>query len=199
MEFAICKAVEQAEKKGAENMSLGDPKFGVPPKIIPGTKTQLPDDWISIKATVWLTSPNPSGSPAFSVAGKALACKHTWDWFRDETPVVSYPSTLVKKNIQFSGKTTAGPALVNNVIANIMSISTKRLKCGSITQVTQEIMPARYKPGGETFDESATMTFEKWIPTLCGKEIAFLVGFWPVADGGTMFRVVLPFPAQAQQ
>ncbi|HTK86050.1 MAG TPA: hypothetical protein VL625_13280 [Patescibacteria group bacterium] len=199
MEFAICKAVEQAEKKGAESMSLGDPKFSVPPKIVPGTKIQIPDDWSDLKATVWLTNPNPSGMPAFNVASKALACSHTWDWFRDENHAAAYPSKLSAKNVEFKGKTTADAALVNSVFSNIMSISVKRLKCGSATQVTQEILPATYKPGGETFDNLTTTTFEKWTPTLCGREISFLVGFWPAADGGTMFRVVLPFPAQAQQ
>lgn len=195
-EFAICKAVAQAQKKGAESMSLGDPKFGAPPKLVPGTKQQVPEDWADLKTTVWLTDPNPSGMPAFSVSAKALACSHAWDWFRDTVPVAAYPSALTTKAVVFKGQTTADPALVDNVTDNIRRIAAERLKCNALTQITYEIMPSQYKPVGEKFSDKAKMTFEKWTPTLCGKEISFLVGFWPTKEGGTMFRVVLPFPAQ---
>lgn len=197
-EFAICKAVAEAEKKGAESMSLSDPKFGAPPKTAPGTGSPIPDDWADLRTTAWLTDPNPSGSPAFSVAAKALACSHAWDWFRDTAPAASYPSALEKKSVRFTGKTNANPATVNNVVGNIMRVSADRLHCRQATQIMQEILPARYKPMGETFDDPARTTFEKWTATLCGRETPFLVGFWPAADGGTMFRVVFPFPPTAR-
>ncbi len=79
-EYAICKAVWFAEKQKASGLSLSDPVYGPPG---PGPlRQQVPADWISVKATAYVTTPNPSGNPTFTVADKASQCRQMWDWYR---------------------------------------------------------------------------------------------------------------------
>jgi hypothetical protein len=81
-EYAVCKAVWFAEKKKAQKMSLSDPVFDESPKAPPGLTMRVSDGWVAVTATAYLTDPNPSGNPLFSVAEKAALCRSGWDWYR---------------------------------------------------------------------------------------------------------------------
>ena len=81
-EYAICKAVWFAEKKKIEKMSLSNPVYNETPKGPPGFPIRIPEGWIGLNATAYLTDPNPSGNPVFSGAEKAAFCRKTWDWYR---------------------------------------------------------------------------------------------------------------------
>jgi hypothetical protein len=80
-EFAICKAVWFAEKKDARSISLSDPVYSKT-RSGPAHPIQVPDDWVAVNATAYLTDPNPSGNPTVSVAEKAAQCRRVWDWYR---------------------------------------------------------------------------------------------------------------------
>ena len=80
-EFAICKAVWFAEKKKAPNVSLSNPGY-VDPKELKKLPVKVPDDWVALNTTAYLTEPNPDGNPKVSVADYAAQCKKMWDWYR---------------------------------------------------------------------------------------------------------------------
>jgi hypothetical protein len=79
-QFAVCKAVWFAEKKHVANMSLSNPVYGSP-RPAP-VQQKMPDGWIALQATAYLTAPNPDGNPTFSVAEKAGPCRQYWSWYR---------------------------------------------------------------------------------------------------------------------
>lgn len=82
-EFAICKAVWFAEKKKWTKMSLGDPVYSNFPRKLPGEgEIKVPEGWIALTTTAYLSDPNPSGNPSFTVAEKAAQCRKAWDWYR---------------------------------------------------------------------------------------------------------------------
>jgi len=80
-QFAVCKAVWFAEKKQAANMSLSNPAYG-PPKHQGPVPQKVPDGWIALQATAYLTAPNPDGNPSFSVSDKAGPCRDSFSWYR---------------------------------------------------------------------------------------------------------------------
>jgi hypothetical protein len=81
-EYAVCKAVWFAEKKKAQKMSLSDPVYSDSPKPPPGYPMRIPDGWIALNTTAYLTDPNPSGNPVFGIAEKAAFCRKAWYWYR---------------------------------------------------------------------------------------------------------------------
>ncbi len=78
--YAICKAVWFAEKMKAQHLSLSNPVYSQP-KDDPNLPIHVPSDWIALNTTAYLTDPNPSGNPTFSVAEKAALCRRAWDWY----------------------------------------------------------------------------------------------------------------------
>jgi hypothetical protein len=83
-EYAICKAVWFAEKKKAPSLSLGNPMYLDPNTVkgLPGFPKEIPDDWIVVNATVYLTEPNPNNNPSVNVPEYAAQCRRAWDWYR---------------------------------------------------------------------------------------------------------------------
>jgi hypothetical protein len=43
---------------------------------------KVPDNWVSLETTTYISAPNPDGNPMFSVAEKAGQCRQMWDWYR---------------------------------------------------------------------------------------------------------------------
>jgi hypothetical protein len=80
-EYAICKAVWLAEKKGATTISLSNPEYAKP-RPQQAVMGPFPPEWLSVRATAYLTEPNPSGNPNVSVADYAAQCRRGWDWYR---------------------------------------------------------------------------------------------------------------------
>jgi hypothetical protein len=97
-----------------------------------------------------------------------------------------------------AGKTTAGPALIDDALRNVLLIAQARLNCTNVELVESEILPSDFRPAGVTTPEGSTnAAYERWNITLCGKMEPFLLAFWEVRDHGTLFGVTYPFPAQA--
>lgn len=80
-ELAVCKAVWFVEKRGGTSLSLSDPVYSDPPRQ-PGVADPVPDTWVVLKATAYLTVPNPNGIPTLSVATLAPSCRAMWPWYR---------------------------------------------------------------------------------------------------------------------
>ena len=79
-QFAACKAVWFAEKRHVITMSLSNPVYGSPrPTPVP---QKVPNGWVTLQATAYLTAPNPDGNPTFSVAERAGPCRQYWSWYR---------------------------------------------------------------------------------------------------------------------
>jgi hypothetical protein len=76
-EYAVCKAVWFAEKKNAKNLSLSNPDYGARNVVTP-----IPNGWIALQATAYLTAPNPDGNPILSVVERASMCRKMWPWYR---------------------------------------------------------------------------------------------------------------------
>lgn len=79
-QYAVCKAVWFAEKKRAKNMSLSNPKYSDKYEELGKLKT-VPDGWIVIEATAYLSKTNPTGNPFVSIEQMAVACRKSWDWY----------------------------------------------------------------------------------------------------------------------
>lgn len=98
--------------------------------------------------------------------------------------------------VHFTGETTADTTLITDALRVLQRLAQDRLQCATLGAVRSEILPPRYVPPGGPGPEGAARTvYERWTASLCGKEVPFLLGFWPAAEGGTMFRVQYPFPA----
>jgi hypothetical protein len=80
-ELVVCKAVWFAEKKNVRTISLSNPVYGAPKDMRP-IPVKVPDNWVILNATAYLTEASPDGNPMFSVAEKAVPCRRTWDWYR---------------------------------------------------------------------------------------------------------------------
>ena len=79
-EYTICKGIRFAEKQKAEKVSFSNPAYGEP-KASP-MMTQSPKDWVSIKATVYISGQNPDGNSYVVVAERAKECRQFWNWYR---------------------------------------------------------------------------------------------------------------------
>ena len=80
-EYAICKAVWFAEHKKALEISLGNPAYSN--SIINGEKSNpVPNDWIVVDATAYISTPNPDGNPFVKVKDFAENCRNGWEWYQ---------------------------------------------------------------------------------------------------------------------
>lgn len=102
------------------------------------------------------------------------------------------------ETLRFSGTTTIDMAVARDALRQIQLIGLGKLNCGVIQEVEAEVLPASYKPAEtENYAGSSKETYERWTVSLCGQRVPFLLGFWPAKQGGTMFHVRHPFPADA--
>jgi hypothetical protein len=98
---------------------------------------------------------------------------------------------------RFTGNTTAGNTLIGDTLRQVLAIGQARFSCPTPDKAEAEVLPASYKPpGGPHAEGNAPTTYERWNVTFCGSSRAFLIAFWPAADGGMMFRVEYPFPGE---
>jgi len=80
-EYAVCKAVWFAEKKSAKTLSLGNPEYS-DPKTAGNLPAKVSEGWVALRATAYLTAPNPDRNPMLSVSERASMCRQMWDWYR---------------------------------------------------------------------------------------------------------------------
>lgn len=100
--------------------------------------------------------------------------------------------------VHFTGETTADASLIKDTLQNIMRYAYAAQGCSAFGAVEASVLPASYKPkDSSTRPEKGKGTYESWTATLCGKPTKLLITFWPADDGGTMFAVGFPYPADA--
>ena len=91
--------------------------------------------------------------------------------------------------LQFTGNTTADVPLIKDALRNVQIYAQARMKCERLEKVVAEVLPKDFSRPGPPGPEQSPATYERWLVTLCGTNVPFLISFWPAAQGGTMFNV----------
>ena len=100
--------------------------------------------------------------------------------------------------VRFTGNTTADVTLIKDALHNILLYGNAADQCSNLESVEAKILSPSYKPSdAATRPEAGKGRYESWTATLCGKPTKFLMTFWPANDGGTMFAITVPYPADA--
>jgi hypothetical protein len=103
-----------------------------------------------------------------------------------------------QQQFHFTGETTASPVLIHDAMQNVAMYGRAALRCTDITAVESRVLPASYVPGNPQYRiGTGTVVREAWNVTLCGKQVRFLLTFWPDGSGGTMFGIGYPYPDDA--
>ncbi len=99
--------------------------------------------------------------------------------------------------VHFTGVTSVDNVVIRDTLQNILQVAAAR-GCNQLTAVEASMLPADYRPAdaGQHGDRPG-LRFERWDVTLCGTALPFLLGFWNAPQGGTMFQIILPYPADA--
>lgn len=114
------------------------------------------------------------------------------------TVAMAVPEPALADQVRFTGNTTADVTLIKDALHNILLYGNATDHCATLESVEAKILSPSYKPAdAATRPEAGKGTYESWTATLCGKPIKFLITFWPASDGGTMFAVTVPYPADA--
>ncbi len=102
------------------------------------------------------------------------------------------------ETFRFTGTTTVDMAVAKDALKQVQLVGLGKFDCGVIEGVEAEILPDNYRPDmNHEFVQGAKEVHERWIVSLCGRREPFLIGFWAAPQGGTMFHVAHPFPADA--
>ena len=91
--------------------------------------------------------------------------------------------------LRFTGNTTAEVRLIQDVLRNVQIYSRASMNCERLEKVVAEVLPRDFSKPGPVGPEKPPTTYERWIVTLCGTEVSFLMSFWPDTHRGTMFNV----------
>jgi hypothetical protein len=109
---------------------------------------------------------------------------------------LSLPATAGQ--VRFTGHTTANGTLVVDTLRAVATLGPGRFSCPTVEAVEAQVLPEAFKPPGEGHPEGKNPTiYERWDATFCGKVVPLLIAFWSAPEGGTMFRVGVPFPTPA--
>lgn len=102
------------------------------------------------------------------------------------------------QQVHFTGRTTADAVLIRDALGNIMRFAAARDNCSTLSAVEADVLPADYVPADPKYRVGeGRVTYERWDAHLCGRVTRFLVHFWSAPQGGTMFSVSYPYPADA--
>ena len=94
-------------------------------------------------------------------------------------------------DVRFAGESRATPKLKTDVLTLITGYSGHEYKCTAVSSIESTLMPASYKPRTPLYQIAApNHHYERWVATLCGTKRSFLIGMWPVPQGGTDVKVV---------
>lgn len=100
--------------------------------------------------------------------------------------------------VHFQGQTTANATLIKDTLQNILTFAHASKNCRTITAVDATILPPDYLPENPKYRVGVDpVTYEAWSATLCGETVKFLISFWSSVEGGTMFSIGFPYPADA--
>lgn len=123
---------------------------------------------------------------AFILAGAALA----------PAAQAPAPPSAPPVQVRFTGRTTADATLTRDAVQEVARFSAHALKCDRLTGVEATIMPEGWQPADPNFRIGPPGTiYERWDAAGCGRGVPFLIAFWKPPEGGTMFQVGHPFPA----
>jgi hypothetical protein len=99
--------------------------------------------------------------------------------------------------VHFTGTTSVDNIVIRDALQNIALVAASR-GCTQITAVEARLLPADYRPtDADQHGDRPGLRYERWDVTLCGAVLPFLLAFWQPPEGGTMFQITLPYPADA--
>lgn len=99
------------------------------------------------------------------------------------------------EQVRFTGNTTADATLIRDALQNILRHAYGTQGCASLTAVEAAVLPG-YVPADDRYRvQQSDVRYERWDAVLCERPVSYLVGFWPSPEGGTMFQVSHPLPA----
>ena len=99
------------------------------------------------------------------------------------------------EQLRFTGRTTANIELIKDTFRQIQLIGQAQIDCGVISAVEAAVHPADFQPNEAYRVGQGQVIYETWSATMCDAEVKFLISFWEAPEGGTMFAVGYPYPA----
>ncbi len=97
-------------------------------------------------------------------------------------------------DVTFSGATALAIDAIPNAFGTIAAIAAQEINCKQLTAVRAEVLADDAVPANDLAkDISKPVDYERWTATLCGKDVAFLVGVWPEDGKQDPYRMVYPF------
>ena len=107
-------------------------------------------------------------------------------------------SPVMAEQLRFTGHTTASVVLIKDTLRHIQLVGQGQKNCGRISSVEASVLPDDYLPSDTAYRVGVgRVIYERWSADLCGEAVRFLISFWPSADGGALFAVGYPYPADA--
>jgi hypothetical protein len=94
-------------------------------------------------------------------------------------------------DVRFTGQTRATPQLKTDLLGVISGYSQHQYKCSVVSAIDAAVMMPTYKPRTPIYQISApNHHYERWTATVCDTKRTFLIGLWPVPQGGADYKVV---------
>ncbi len=99
--------------------------------------------------------------------------------------------------VRFTGVTSVDAVVIRDTLQQILTVAAAR-GCNQLSAVEARMLPEDYRPADSADrGERPGLRFERWEVTLCGAVVPHLLGFWHPPQGGTMFQIIIPYPADA--
>ena len=108
----------------------------------------------------------------------------------------SHPA--MAQQVRFTGQTGADQTLLRDALQQLARHAYATLSCATLTAVSSTVLPDGFEPRPANRVAARIVRYERWDATLCGRTVSYLFGYWPSPEGGSMFQVSYPFPAQAE-
>lgn len=141
--------------------------------------------------------PYSSAGPPGSAAGDLFDYRHRH--LRHQTkdqicPGAQGDCAPVDIDATFSGQTALGVDVIPDAFRVIAGIGAEELSCRKLSAVKAEVLIAGDVPPNDLATAPTPPSeYERWTATLCGQQVAFLLGVWPANTAPSPFRIVYPF------
>lgn len=97
-------------------------------------------------------------------------------------------------DVTFSGETALAVDVIPDAFRVIAGIGAEELSCKTLSSVKAEVLkPGEVPPNDLASAVAAPADYERWTATLCGQQVAFLLGVWTSKAEPSPFRIVYPF------
>ena len=99
-----------------------------------------------------------------------------------------------RAEIPFSGTTSASQPLIEDVMQNIVELGDTELGCPMPGSLVAEVLPEDFEPTSPALapEGAGEPIHERWTIDFCGREVAILLTFWSMEQGGTAFDLQYP-------